>query len=127
MTNESDIIKQGRIYDAGVEVRYEVTSHRLDFTAHQGIEQEDGSMWYSTDIEDGTAEFEKATRFIEGFIKWDGCSHCWFGDDEGYLHLCGAKDLASVGWVLHEMFRIASAEMPYFDSSIAEGWPAINA
>lgn len=40
--------------------------------------------------------------YLEGTIKWDGCSHVWFGekdendDRDGYLHLCG-----KTCWQLH--------------------------
>lgn len=33
--------------------------------------------------------------YLTGYIKWDGCSHIWFGDEDnegrqnGYVHLCG--------------------------------------
>lgn len=37
--------------------------------------------------EDGT------DLYLRGFIKWDLCSHYYFGEDEnpGYLHLCGPE------------------------------------
>ena len=31
-------------------------------------------------------------KYIEGSIKWDSCSHFWFGDEDKYLHLCGVED-----------------------------------
>ena len=31
---------------------------------------------------------------LEGFVKFDGCSHLWLrdGDNEGYVHLCGIQE-----------------------------------
>ena len=31
-------------------------------------------------------------KYLKGYVKWDGCSHFWFGDDDGYMHLCGRED-----------------------------------
>lgn len=35
-------------------------------------------------------------HYIKGYVKWDGCSHFWFGDKDGYLHLCGKSS-----WDMH--------------------------
>ena len=35
-----------------------------------------------------TKDIKLAQKFIKGIIKWDGCSHVYFGD-EGYIHICG--------------------------------------
>ncbi len=32
----------------------------------------------------------QAERFIEGFVKWDGCSEVSF---DGSMHLCGKEDI----------------------------------
>ena len=39
-------------------------------------------------------------------IKGDGCSHADFGDD-GYVHLCGARDYAGLAQVLEELYLLA--------------------
>lgn len=50
--------------------------------------------WEAEDME--PAEFEPYLQF---YLKWDGCCHLWFGDEEkrdGYLHLCDRR-----GWERH--------------------------
>lgn len=34
-------------------------------------------------------EPEETELYLKGIVKYDGCSHFWFGEQEGYLHLCG--------------------------------------
>jgi hypothetical protein len=45
---------------------------------------------------------EDAQPYLTGFIKWDGCSHFYFGDD-GYLHLCGLDEIEKLGVVLERL------------------------
>lgn len=37
-----------------------------------------------------TEDLEEAQVFIKGSIKWDACSHIYFGDG-GYIHVCGGR------------------------------------
>lgn len=50
-------------------------------------------------LEDGTPH--EPELYLDGTIKWDGCSHIYFGEKcetghDGYLHLCGRHS-----WELH--------------------------
>lgn len=47
------------------------------------------------DSMDTVADVEAAENYVNGMIKWDACSHFYFGDpkNSGYLHLCGATSL----------------------------------
>lgn len=40
-------------------------------------------------------DISKAETYITGVVKWDGCSHFYFGgsDNDGYLHLCGKDSI----------------------------------
>lgn len=51
-----------------------------------------------------TNEVEKANVFIHGTVKWDGCSHVYFGD-EGYIHLCGSRYFVSIGELLKKIYN----------------------
>jgi len=31
--------------------------------------------------------------YLRAYIKWDSCCHFHFGDEDGYLHLCGAEHI----------------------------------
>jgi hypothetical protein len=81
----------------------------------------DGSVWYMTHDGDGTAEFDAATAFLRGRIKWDGCSHITFGadGDAGYLHLCGGLSFASLDFVLRMAWVRAAETMERFDRDVA--------
>lgn len=53
--------------------------HFANFTVHEI------SKWYVDDSYD----INEADLVLKGCIKWDGCSHINFGDESGYIHLCG--------------------------------------
>jgi hypothetical protein len=44
----------------------------------------------------GDKQNYESQLYLTGTIKWDSCSHFWFGEREngeqdGYLHICGVK------------------------------------
>jgi len=43
-----------------------------------------------------TNNFEKGDKYISGSVKWDGCSHYYFGDENGYIHLCGKEPVKQI-------------------------------
>lgn len=49
---------------------------------------------------------EDAQPYLTGFIKWDGCSHFYFGD-EGYLHLCGFIRIQKLIVILQHLIKLA--------------------
>lgn len=107
-----------------VTVRWEVYSHRLDFTAREGTQQDDGSCSYAyfdqAGVQHFTDDFALGEQFVSGTIKWDGCSHLNFGVDNGYLHLCGGRHVATLAALLVHMYRLAASEVPGFDAACAE-------
>lgn len=46
----------------------------------------------------------QAEPFIRGSVKWDGCSNLHFGDDDGYLHLCGPEGIQRMSDLLPTIF-----------------------
>ncbi|MGH1436569.1 MAG: hypothetical protein ACRBG0_19155 [Lewinella sp.] len=58
-------------------------------------------------------------KFIRGFIKWDGCSHIYFGDKDGYLHLCGGDSFQYIKQVLTAVWKKAESEITMFDKEVA--------
>lgn len=92
----------------GITVRYEVDGPSVKFFAAEvtGVE-ENGVQYYwrkgAKSSEDDTTDFNDAERYIDGSVKWDGCTHINFGDENGYLHLCGDVDtLANALKVIYE-------------------------
>jgi hypothetical protein len=105
----------------GLEVRWVAYEHRLEFRVRSYAETlpSGSSIWrreYMTEDENGVIlpapDFDKADRFIDGTIKWDGCAHVEFGDERGYLHLC---DMEGIRFVLRSLYDLAIAKVPAFD------------
>ena len=68
----------------------------LDFKVYEIIHtDESGKRFYeekdAVSVLPGTDDLDRAITYVNGFIKFDGCSHFYFGDpdNEGYIHLCG--------------------------------------
>ena len=47
----------------------------------------------------------EARRFFEGSVKWDGCSHIEFGDESGYLHMCGKLYFTKLAYALKAVYN----------------------
>lgn len=58
----------------------------------------------------------RCEEYLECLIKWDSCSHFWFGDgdDDGYLHLCGVGDFINhvklVRWLYNKAFELMGSK-----------------
>lgn len=57
--------------------------------------------------------------YLEGCIKWDGCSHIWFGAKEngrrdGYIHMCGEDAWKNHAAVMLALFELAKKTIPGF-------------
>lgn len=67
---------------------------------------------------DGSWTPGEAELYLTFYMKWDGCCHVWFGEEDeggkrdGYLHLCGAdswdKHVALMRW----LYKWAETEIP---------------
>ncbi len=57
---------------------------------------------------------EETELYLKGFIKWDGCSHLYFGD-KGYIHLCGKVDFENHKKVLDAVWEVASKKIKNWD------------
>jgi hypothetical protein len=108
-------------------IRWAAYSHYCEFRVREiAGEEGDGVPLYVHFDEAGafdpTIDFEKGDRVVDGSIKWDGCSHLYFGDskNDGYLHLCGGYSFAALTVVLRTMFEIAAREIPAFDRECAK-------
>lgn len=67
------------------------------------------------------AEFEP---FLKIMIKWDSCSHVWYGDGDGdaYLHLCGVADFVKHARLMKELYELAFQHMGRAPQE-GESWP----
>jgi hypothetical protein len=63
--------------------------------------------------------------YIHGTIKWDGCSHVYFGecDEEempsGYLHLCGKRYWEKHNKMMTALWDLASVTVEGWDEDVA--------
>ena len=51
-------------------------------------------------------------HYLTFFMKWDGCSRINFGEENGYIHLCGARSFEKHIFLMTELYRWAEKEIP---------------
>lgn len=65
--------------------------------------------------EDGefTPDMDLAQPLFHGTIKWDGCSHVYFGeaDNAGYIHMCGVNCWKRLPLTLERIFAAAAERL----------------
>jgi hypothetical protein len=77
----------------------------------------------SLDLDDNKAPSE-IELYLEGFIKWDGCSHVYFGakdengERDGYLHLCGKTHWRRHAEVMMKIYELAEKTILGYDEEI---------
>ena len=57
--------------------------------------------------EDINLILDRAESTLKAQIKWDGCSHFNFGDENGYLHICGVREGVKLALLIEHCFEIA--------------------
>jgi hypothetical protein len=60
---------------------------------------------------DDTENLDEAQTMLHGTIKWDACSHLYFGDEGGYLHVCGGNSWRQLQTVISRLFEYAEKEL----------------
>lgn len=75
--------------------------YHVDYRIYQIYSHEPELCWVVRDRDNFTDDLEKASVFIHGYVKWDGCSN-WHFDicDKVMLHGCEKEDLTRIGTVL---------------------------
>lgn len=64
-----------------------------------------------------TEDIEKAEVFLQGSIKWDGCSNLQFKDGDCLLHFCDKKDAMNVGVLMGRLYDLAhEMVLPYINA-----------
>jgi hypothetical protein len=87
--------------DIDLLVRYETGGACVNFSAYEIVgwtEWRNAGPIYSTANCDMVESPDQAQTLITGFVKWDGCSHYFFGeaDNAGYIHLCGSGAISKI-------------------------------
>lgn len=108
--------------DIHCEVHIEEMPNSFEFTVFQILSWSENKKTKEYDVID-----EKEVLF-KGLIKWDACSHIYFGD-EGYIHLCGGRSWFIFMEATKRVWEIAMKELPkehskdMFDLHL---FPAVN-
>lgn len=81
-----------------------------------GVDNDDGppmmlKKGWKSSPDDCTSNPDEAELFVEGSIKWDGCSDLTIGRD-GYIHSCGREGPQKLGALLERLYDIARDAMP---------------
>jgi hypothetical protein len=124
--DDARVVAQGEDHNRELDlsIRWRCDGYGIEYRTRQCTRQDDGSFMGCYFDEGGrqewTDDFDKMERFIDGWIKWDGCSHINFGDENGYLHLCGGRHYESVIWVLRYTSELALKHAEKLDPSCAD-------
>ena len=92
-------------YATGVDFKvYEVTGHYEGVAGlwDKNIYEKKGAK----SSENSTEDLNEAQELIHGTIKWDACSHVYFGD-EGYIHMCGGFNWRNFREAMDRVFKTA--------------------
>ena len=78
-----------------------------------GWHTDDGRPDFDTPEDQPTDNFEKAETFLEGTVKWDGCSNFEFSAQKNaMLHCCSKDDVVAIGTLLGRIYDCAARLIP---------------
>lgn len=63
-----------------------------------------------------TVVFEDGEPFLNGDVKWDGCSNWNFHTDSIMAHFCGRDQAVGVGRLLDHLYKITEERLETFRS-----------
>lgn len=89
-------------------IEYEkITDFSITFNVHQVV------SWETND----NNTVSETEHYLKGDIRWDGCSHFNFGNERGYMHLCGKGDYNNMTKVLEALWKEASVRIESWDKN----------
>lgn len=89
------------------------------------------SSWEADDSKSPVEE--DIEEYLSMSVKWDGCSHLYFGDEiedgnyNSYFHFCGARDYKRHVRLLHELYNKAYEYMGREPYDKSEEWDSLDA
>ena len=89
---------------------YEITGHSQNKDGEWSVPLFEKKGAQSS--EELTENIDEAQTLIRGYIKWDSCSHIYFGDEEGYIHVCGGKSWFNLMEAIKRIWAIAREKLP---------------
>lgn len=72
---------------------------------------------------DDTKTFDVPSRtqlYLKAYMKWDGCYHFWFGESDGYQHLCGNAEIEKHISVMNKCIEFAKTKIKAYNPEVAE-------
>lgn len=95
-----------------IENRCEFKIYAINHTDHyDGDDDNKIELFYEKKDASGnnyTTKLEEAVVFIEGTVKWDGCSN-WAVDNDGVMiHGCTREHLVNVGEIMARCYDLAN-------------------
>lgn len=91
-----------------------IDTHVIEYEVRDMILYDDGNgapFKFCTVNGEITSDLDQAELLVKGSIKWDGCSHNNFGDENGYLHACSRREMVRFGELFDRLFEIAQELM----------------
>jgi len=94
--------------------------YHVDYIIHDHFGIQDGKVLYTVDDVDDrypyTDDITKAEIFIEGNIKWDGCSNWnYVANADIMLHGCCKDDILRFGLILGECWDMMDELCPHWN------------
>lgn len=90
------------------------TDYRMDFEVFEVVSWECDDANTPSDTE----------LYMTGVIKWDGCSHVYFGEkdetgnQDGYLHLCGKSYWDGHVKLMQAVYALAEKTIKKYDKEV---------
>ena len=95
--------------------------YHVDYTVydHEGRDEHNNPLFHRAGSElspDPVARMAEAEPYLHGTVKWDGCSHWHFDEqDRIMLHGCSKEDITRLGDILGECWEWTRKLCPEFE------------
>jgi len=99
---------------------YEIIGHQEGQSGNFDVPYYEGIGGCGSD-DKSTTNIGKANTYMTGMVKWDGCSHYYFGDEEGYIHLCGKGCIRGHIEIVDKVYKRCGEIMVKNGVSLLEG------
>lgn len=109
-------------YTAIVTPTENAPEHVMDVRVHEIADwgREGPSYRTKGDCNLFAASVENAEVFLEGFVRWDGCSNWNFEAYGTWIHFCGKQKAIDLGVLLGRLYDVAKDFIPAADPTSLE-------
>ena len=114
-TNDTDML-------GGFVIFYQPSEYSMTFFVVRVLALgENNAAYFETDTQDFDCEDpDRATPFLAGWMKWDGCSDMDIGgNDISYRnHFCGKESAQIIGKMIDAVYDLAAKTIPNWDEEL---------